>query len=185
MEETDEMVVLRVRAGDKEAFGVLILRYETKLLRYARKFLLFNETGEDLVQDVFIKAYVNLNSFNAEKRFSPWLYRIAHNEFINELKRRGRAPLPFFDTDTIFPHPVANETSDGPTQDAETKRMLDAVIGELSPKYREPLLLCFFEEMSYEDIADVLQIPTSTVGVRIKRGKDRLRDLYEQAYGAR
>ena len=182
MHETDEAVVLRVRNGDKDAFGVLIERYEEKLLRYARKFLLFNETGEDLVQDVFIKAYVNLNSFDAGKRFSPWLYRIAHNEFINELKRRGKAPLPFFDADTVFPHPVAKETSDGEARDSETKRMLDGVIAKLDHKYREPLLLFFFEEMSYEDIADVLQVPVSTVGVRIKRGKERLRDLYTQAY---
>jgi RNA polymerase sigma-70 factor (ECF subfamily) len=178
MHETDEVIAERVKNGDKESFGILIERYEEKLTRYARKFLFFREDGSDLVQDVFIKAYVNINSFDTGQKFSPWVYRIAHNEFINELKRKQNAPVPFFDPDTIFPHPIARETTDQHAQDEEMKRLLDSALVKLEVKYRESLVLYFYEGMSYQDIADVLQVPTSTVGVRISRGKERLRNLY-------
>lgn len=178
MEQTDEEVALQVQKGDKEAFGILIGRYEKKLLRYARKFLFFYEDGSDLVQDVFIKAYTNIQEFDVQKRFSPWVYRIAHNEFINELKRKQKAPLPFFDPDTLFPHPISGETSDSFANTKELKDILNKSLEQLEAKYREPLVLYFFEELSYQDIGEVLQIPVSTVGVRLKRGRDRLRSLY-------
>ena len=177
MHETDEEVAGRVKRGDREAFGILIERYEEKLTRYARRFLFYDDTGTDLVQDVFIKAYVSINSFDTGKRFSPWIYRIAHNEFINELKRKKKSAVPFFNPDTIFPHPVAPETADKYARDEEAREMLDTALEKLEVKYREPLVLYFFEEMSYRDIADVLRIPISTVGVRISRGKEQLRSM--------
>ncbi len=92
-EETDEMIASRVQAGDSEAFGELVERYQEKLLRYARKFLFDLDEARDPVQDVFIKAYQNIQSFDATRRFSPWIYRIAHNEFVNALKQRSARSL--------------------------------------------------------------------------------------------
>src|SRR3954463_6498094 len=88
MNETDEQVALAVQAGASNRFGELVERYEAKLLRYARKFLLDPDDAQDIVQDIFIKAYENLQSFDVSRRFSPWIYRIAHNEFVNALKKR-------------------------------------------------------------------------------------------------
>jgi len=86
-EETDEAIALRVQGGDGEVFGELIERYQAKLSRYARKFLLDPDDAADIVQDIFIKSYQNIQSFDATRRFSPWIYRIAHNEFVNALKK--------------------------------------------------------------------------------------------------
>ena len=176
-EQTDEEIVTRVQSGDQEAFGTLIERYEAKLMRYARKFLVDSDECQDLVQEAFIKAYVNVQSFDTDKRFSPWMYRIAHNEFVNALKKKSRAPTVSFDPDTLLPHPIAPETSDGESIKQEMRRMLDKYLAGLNPKYREPLVLFYFEDMDYKQIANVLEIPMSTVGVRLKRGKNMLKNM--------
>ena len=80
---SDEKIAARVQEDEIEAFGILVERYEVKMLRYGKKFLTQYEDIEDAVQDVFIKAYTNIQSFNTSMSFSPWLYRIAHNTFIN------------------------------------------------------------------------------------------------------
>lgn len=181
-EITDEALAARVQRGETEAFGQLVERYEAKLLRYARKFLFGYEDAEDIVQDVFLKAYMNIRGFNIGRRFSPWIYRIAHNEFINAIKRKGREPLSFFDPDTFFPHPQARETADGPLHTEELRRELDTHLDKLDAKYREPLVLFFFADLNYQEIADVMHIPISTVGVRLKRGKDMLRQYINPSH---
>lgn len=174
---TDEEIARKVQEGNADMFGVLIERYEDKLLRYARRFLFDRDEGKDLVQDAFIKAYVNIKSFLLMQRFSPWMYRIAHNEFINALRKKTRFPRFSLDADTIFPHPIAKETADGEMERKELAATLDRHLGELDIKYREPLVLYYFEEMDYATIADVLQIPVATVGVRLKRGRERVRAM--------
>lgn len=185
MEKSDEEIAKRVQGGDADAFGILIDRYEAKLVRYARKFLIFDSEATDMVQDVFIKAYSNMQRFNVKKRFSPWIYRIAHNAFINEIKRREKAPVSFYDPDTIFPHPVADEQTDTLAQEKERVHAMQQSLATLSVKYREPLVLYYFENMSYKDISEVLRIPTSTVGIRIRRGKEQLQkqsEIIKQKY---
>ena len=171
---SDEQLASQVQKGDTQAFGVLVERYQAKMLRYAHKFLLA-DSSEDAVQEVFIKVYQNINSFDASQRFSPWVYRIAHNEFINHLKKSGREQLSFFDPDTFFPHPIAKETAEGETERNEAKKTVVAGLDKLDAKYREALVLFYLEELSYKEISDVLKIPVATVGVRIKRAKDALK----------
>lgn len=176
MQKTDEELAALVMSGDSEIFGELVERYEKRLLRYARKFLFGREDMEDLVQDVFLKAYQNIQSFSADKRFSPWIYRIAHNVFINKLKRRKFEPMNFFpDADTLFPHPVSSENADSESIREEVKKQINESMDAVGVKYKEVLVLHYFEEMSYKEISEVLEIPVSTVGVRIKRGKEKLK----------
>ncbi len=177
---TDEHIASLVQAGDANAFGVLIERYESKLKRYARKFLNSKEDIKDLVQDVFIKSYTNIQSFDLKQRFSPWIYRIAHNVFVNELKKKERGSFIFFDTDTILPHLPAKETTDGELLDAELAAELDTLLNKIKPKYREILVLHYLEELSYREISDILQIPVTTVGVRMNRGRVKLKTCFEE-----
>jgi len=174
---TDEEIVKMVQSGDSESFGVLIEKYEGKIKRYARKFISSIEDIQDVVQEIFIKTYSNIQSFDLDKRFSPWVYRIAHNEIINTLRKREKLPMLFFDPDTVFPHPISHEKTDSLAKDEETKKSLDKCFEKLSPKYREPLVLYYLEEMDYKAISDVLQIPVPTVGIRLKRGKEILKSL--------
>ncbi len=181
MEElTDEDICIKVQQGDTQIFGTLVDRYEQKLKRYARRFLLDSLDGEDIVQNVFIKAYVNIQSFNTSMKFSSWIYRIAHNEFINAIRKRGTDNLSFFDPDTLFPHPIAKENPVKDLQDKETKELLDSYLNQLDSKYREPLILYYYEDMDYQGISEILHIPVSTVGVRLSRGKQALQAIYLQ-----
>lgn len=179
MSQNDEEIVRRIQQGEKQAFGEIVERYEKKILRYARRFLLEETDAADLTQEVFIKAYVNIRSFDSKRRFSPWLYRIAHNEFITALRKKKREPLPLFETDSFLPRSLVVVPDDFFDR-AESKKKLDACLGELDARYREPLILYYFEQLSYQDIADILQVPPSTVGTRLKRGRNKLKEIYER-----
>src|SRR4030042_4516311 len=86
---TDEEVAARVQSGDAESFGILMERYEDRLLRYARKFLAEQMDAEDCVQAAFIKAYENIRGYDHKRKFSSWMYRIVHNELVDELGTCG------------------------------------------------------------------------------------------------
>ena len=176
----DEEIAQVVQAGQTEFFGLLLQRYEAKILRYGYKFLSQRQDIEDLVQEVFIKAYTNIQSFDVNRKFSSWLYRIAHNTFVNALKKKDKQPLLFFDPDTLFPHPIAKEKTDQDINIREMKEMLEYCLNNLSGKYREPLILYYLEELSYQEISDIMRIPVSTVGVRIKRGKEQIKKLCKE-----
>ncbi|MCK5044870.1 RNA polymerase sigma factor [Candidatus Parcubacteria bacterium] len=178
--QTDEEIARRVQSGEVEPFGALVQRYEAKITRYAKRFLFNYNDIEDLVQNVFLKAYVNIQSFDRSRKFSSWLYRIAHNEFINTIKKKGKEPLPFFDPDTIFPHPVAKENIEKDIDNKELRQTLEKYLNKLNPKYREPLVLYYFEEFNYKEIADILHIPIATVGVRLRRGRKTMKSLCEK-----
>jgi len=175
-EISDEIIVGRVQGGDVDEFASLMDRYEKKITRYGKKFLSQPDDIKDIVQEIFTKAYVNIKSFDCKRKFSPWIYRIAHNEFVNALKKKKSEKLAFVDFDLFFPHPAAKETADSDIERADLRRLLDDYIGKLPVKYREPLILYYFEEMGYREIADVLRLPVSTVGVRLQRGKALLKD---------
>lgn len=174
------MAATSVQRGDQEAFGILVTRYEEKLLRYGRKFLSSSEDIEDIVQDVFLSCYQNIQSFDASQKFSPWIYRIAHNAFVNGLRRHKRSPLVFVDFDALLAHPAYEDPVPREREQAEVKRMIDQSLKALGPKYREVLVLYYLEELSYKEIADIVQVPTGTVGVRIKRAKEALKQAYSK-----
>ncbi|MCA9356746.1 RNA polymerase sigma factor [Candidatus Nomurabacteria bacterium] len=181
-ERTDEEIAAVVQAGNIYDFGELVLRYEPKMMRYARKFLSCQEDIEDLVQDVFIKAYSNLQSFDTSLRFSPWLYRIAHNTFVNELKRKSRFSLGVFEADVLLPQLPAKESSDDQVLETELKGEMELHLAKLAPKYREVIILHYFDEFSYQEISDIMQIPITTVGVRILRAKNKLKQTLKKLY---
>jgi RNA polymerase sigma-70 factor (ECF subfamily) len=175
--ETDEQIATHVQAGHSDEFGELIARYQSKLMRYARKFLLDTDDATDIVQDIFIKAYENIQSFDTSRRFSPWIYRIAHNEFVNALKKRSASRIFTFDVDTLFPHLPAVETADSATLERDLRATLESHLDKLDAKYREPLILYYLESMDYKEISEILQIPISTVGVRLARARASLQKI--------
>lgn len=174
---SDEEIVSLIIQGNKDLFGEIIDRYESKLTRYVKRFTQQPDDVADVVQIVFIKAYVNLQSFDVSRSFNSWIYRIAHNESVTHLKKKGNEKVSFIDFDTFFPHPFADDSSEDRALARETKELLDTSLAQLSLKYREILVLYYYEELSYQEIADVLHIPIATVGVRIKRGKEALHTL--------
>ena len=187
-QQSDEAVAKLVQGGEQDAFGILVERYEEKLLRYGRKFLSRSEDIEDIVQEVFMSCYQNLQGFDSSQKFSPWIYRIAHNAFVNGLRKNKRSPLVFVDFDAFVAHPIYEDPAPREREQVEIKKMIEKGLASLSPKYREVLVLYYLEELSYKEIADIIKVPTGTVGIRIKRAKDALKQTYDalnlEDYGA-
>ncbi len=177
--KTDEELVRLVLKNKTEAFDVLAKRYEKKLLRYGRKFLYNYENIEDVVQNVLTKAYVNIRSFDPSRKFSPWIYRIAHNEFINLIKKEKKEPFLFFETDVIFSFP-AKENFLKDIEIKEEREEIERYLHRLKEKYREPIVLYYFEGKDYQEISDILRIPISTVGTRLKRGRSEIKKLLHE-----
>ncbi len=174
-QKTDEELAVLVQGKNEQAFGVLMSRYQPKLLRYGRKFLSDNAPIEDAVQEVFIKTYENLQSFDATRSFSPWIYRIAHNTFVNALRTISRQPFIAVDVDLFASH-AAYEID--PAADEEREQMRSQVergLQELPPIYREIIILYYLENLSYRDIANVLHVPVGTVGIRLRRAREALK----------
>lgn len=180
-EKKDEEIARLIQSGQLGFFDILIERYEVKIRRYARKFLSEQEDINDVLQDIFIKVYKNIQGFDPKRKFSSWLYRIAHNELINVLKKKKKNPLPLFDLDVFFPHYSRNNNNvKQEINRQEMSKMIDKCLAQLSAKYREPMILYYFEDLSYQEIADILEIPISTVGIRLKRAKEIIRKIYQK-----
>ena len=174
---TDEEVVRKVQGGDIESFGILVERYETKLKRYARKFLMGKDDTDDLVQDVFLHTYENIQSMDTSRKFSPWIYRIAHNTFVNAIRKRENSRRVYLDFDTILPSLRSDHATDDDVIRKEEKELVEKTLKKIGEKYREVLVLYYIEELSYEEIADILGIPIATVGVRLRRGKENAKKI--------
>jgi RNA polymerase sigma-70 factor (ECF subfamily) len=180
---TDAELIAAVVAGAQAPFQVLMERHQQAVFGYLYRLLLQDvETARDLTQSVFLKAYQHLASVERSRPFEPWLFRIAHNEAANHLRTRARrreAPLDEEATERLSdPAGVSPEET---RSAAEERRAVRDALARLKPKYREVLMLHFYEEKSYEEIAEILSLSLGTVSTLIRRGKERLRALLEPA----
>lgn len=178
---SDEQLVAIIRENDKELFGEIIRRYQTRLRHYLRKFVKHPDELEDVLQEVFIKVYRNLYGFDIEKKFSPWIYRISHNEALNHIKKYRRESVSLDETELHIVDERIDIKSD--LESAQAKELIGELLGTMKEKYRAPLILYLFEEKTYDEIGDILRIPVSSVGTLIMRGKKHLKKLLEEVYG--
>ena len=172
---SDEEVVEITRTKDKEAYVEVVKRYQEKLMRYARYLVSDDERASDVVQEAFIKAYINLNSFDTKRKFSSWIYRIVHNGAINLTNKYKKEKPLFEDIDLDSGINIEKEYTQ-----KEVRKMVRSCLEELPLLYREPLSLYFLEEKSYSEISDILRIPTGTVGTRIKRAKSVMKQICQR-----
>ena len=173
--QTDEELALLLQDGKEEPLSILMDRYGPKLLRYGKKFLSNQNNIEDIVQEVFIKVYQNINSFDTRQKFSPWIYRIAHNSFINRLRTIHKEPLLSFDFDTLINHTVYEDPMVNEKEYEEMRVLVTKGLEKLSPLYREIVTLHYFEDLGYQEIADILHVPIGTVGIRLRRAREQLK----------
>lgn len=172
---TDEKVVELVRKDNKEYFAELIDRYQAKLLRYAGSILGEKDKAADVVQSAFIKAYVNLNGFNLNKKFSSWIYRIVHNEAMN-LIIKDKKLIPMLE-EVEFDSGIDIEDD---FIKKEITTHTHNCLSKLPRMYAEPLELYYLEDKNYEEISDILRLPTGTVGTRINRAKKLMKILCQK-----
>lgn len=174
---SDESIVAEITAGNVEMFAEIMARYEAKLTRYVIYLIHDNGTATDVVQETFIKAYQNLNSFNTKYKFSSWIYRIAHNEAMNAIKKHR-----FLYSEEVddLPSKEYEQNISELIDDDLLKINVHDCLRQLEPKYREVIQLVYFENMKYDDVSDVLHIPSSTVGVWLSRAKSKLKLICTQ-----
>ncbi len=172
---TDEQLIVEIREKNKELYSEVMRRYQTKLSHYLKKFFRSQDELDDVLQETFIKAYKNLYGFDVDKKFSSWIYRIAHNEAVNYIKKNFKKTISLDETEWE----IVDKKLDLHDQ-IDNKQLGERIqhgLVELKEKYREPLILYFFEQKTYEEISDILHLPRNTVGILIMRGKIKLKEI--------
>lgn len=178
---TDEELV-RASLSDKECFGVLVERYAPRLRSYiGRVGVQSPEDREDIVQETFVRAYMNLHDVDTSLQFSSWLYRIAHNQTMTFFRKRKARPeghsteLPDSELDTFA------SASDvfGESARAFDAQKLREVLTTLPRDYYDIVILRYFEHKSYDEISDILSLAPGTVATRLNRAKARLKKIMQ------
>jgi len=177
----DQEIIAYVKE-DKECYRMLIDRYQEKLTRYVRRISgAPAESIEDIVQDVFLKVYINLNSYDPEKSFSSWIYRIAHNETINYWRKNKKKNDMVVSLES---ESALGNLRDGRNVEAEVFGKMNGalalkVLEGINEKYRDAIMMNHLEEASYREISEKLEVPIGTVGTLISRGRKMLREHLE------
>ena len=170
-----------MQKGNKNAYSHLTERYSKKLFTYIFHFVGDKNETEDILQNVFSKTYKNLNRFDVSRKFSSWIYRIAHNESINFLKRRNKRYIVSWEdiatTKDKLDTATNEEIPEEKWEHMEIVREIDAALEKLPPKYKQVLKLRYFQEYSYEEIGDLLGKPVNTIGTLINRAKRKLLEI--------
>lgn len=172
----------RLSSENPEFFGALMERYEAPLLRYIRRLSsLPNEDAEDILQETFIKAYRNINDYDSDAKFSSWIYRIAHNQTIDTIRKRKGSRASFSIDENDAAQFLRAATDIGmEAERSDTLARIAAIIRTLPETYREALILRFLEEKSYEEIMDILRLPKGSVATLVHRGKKILHDRMKE-----
>jgi len=178
----DNQLVRKVMENDKELYSILVQRYQNRLYPYIFRLTNNREESADILQEVFLKAYKNLKGFNQKKKFSSWIYRIAHNESVNWLKKNTKFKKKSIDEDENKID-FADKT-DLPSQFSlvREKEELIKKLDQLPIKYKEVLILRYLEEKSYEEIGEIIKKSQNAVGILITRAKKKLKELYNEEY---
>lgn len=180
--KTDQELVQESLA-DRHAFAALVAKYEAPLRRYVKRLGINSpEDADDVLQEAFIKAYVNLNDYDPSLPFGAWMYRITHNETISHFRKQRVRPRTVETEEDLA---IFENIADGSDIPAETDKQILKVavhksLAALPEQYRNVLVLRFLEEKSYDEIAEILQIPSGTVATYISRGKRELKDMLKK-----
>ncbi len=179
-DKTDEEIV-KLSLADQEYFLHIIKRYKLKLYRYVLRISNIDpEEAEDILQEVFMKVYKNLNDFDDSLKFSSWIYRITHNQVISNFRKiTARPQKTGFDLDDDIIKNIASEFN--LIKDVDDKILqtsIAKVLDEMSVKYKEVLVLKFLEEKSYNEISDIIKKPIGTVGSMMNRAKKEFKEKF-------
>ena len=177
---TDEELIERFQNGDLYAFELIVKRYKNQLLNFIYRFLGNAEEAEDLVQETFLRVYRNRKAYQKVAKFSTWIYTIAGNLAKTELRKRKRRR--FFSISELGYNDKDYDISDenyNPEKDVDGRikeSIIHEKIMELSPKFREVIILRDVQQLSYEEISEIVNIPLGTVKSRVNRGRLKLQE---------
>jgi RNA polymerase sigma-70 factor (ECF subfamily) len=181
----DADLVREAIAGNPLSFQLLVERYQGRLFALARHYTSSPVEVEDIVQDTFLKAYSRLDTFQYQSAFYTWLYRIATNTVLDFLKRRGRCPVQAVEDPELVGSPENDQRivrPDARLEQEEIAAITHTILEGMPEIFRTVLVMREFEEMAYQEIADVLDISIGTVESRLFRARARFKEKLVTQY---
>ena len=184
----DNLLVRNTLKGDAESFRLLVDRYRNPLFRLAYRLTKSRDEAEDLAQESFVRAYENLVKFDQERNFFTWLYTICMNLTINKLKAKNYRyhHADWEGQEEIIAAPIQGELSrelnegEQRIDGKDKKKVLDQILQKIPDEYRAVIILRYQEELSYQEISEVLNISINLAKVRVHRGIEKLKNLFFQ-----
>lgn len=180
----EQQWVEAARGGDKHAFSRLVQAYQRPVFNLTYRMLGSSEEAEDAAQETFLRAYSRLGQYDPQMKFSTWVFSIANHHCIDRLRKRRATYI------SIDDNPVLENLVEGTPQpehqalEREQGAELQSLVGMLDPDYRTPLVLRYWEELSYEEIAQSMGVTVAAVKSRLFRARQQLMALYEQNQSA-
>jgi RNA polymerase sigma-70 factor (ECF subfamily) len=181
MGSIEEKLIKKIKKGDRDAFAELVELYKDKIYQVAYRLVGNAQEAEDVAQETFLRVYANLGHYDPAYKFSTWVYRIATNLSIDLLRKRKlvysidkEAP----GTDGIDWHDRLADQQPNPEEQTITGELqvqVQQAIDSLSPKYRAIMILRYIEDLSLQEISEVVKLPISTIKTRIHRGRESLK----------
>ncbi|HHY54256.1 MAG TPA: sigma-70 family RNA polymerase sigma factor [Chloroflexi bacterium] len=180
MSEQEQMWVQQARRGDRSAFSRLVEAYQRPVFNLTYRMLGSVEEAEDAAQEAFLRAYSRLGQYDPEMKFSTWLFSIANHYCIDRLRKRRTTQI------SIDDNPVLqNLEGDDPRPERhalqqEARIEVQNMLDRLAPEYRTPLVLRYWEDLSYEEIAESMNVTVATVKSRLFRARQQLAAIYKE-----
>ena len=173
---SDEKLILRFQEGDINAYNELVKRYKDRLLNFVLRYFNNVEQAEDVVQDTLIKLYTHASYYKNVAKFSTWIFTIAKNNALTELRKKKRKKTDSLWTDDgqVIDINSKEESLDSKVQNEIAIDQLNKFLDEIPENFRMAVVLRDFQELSYEEISKILEIPIGTIKSRINRGRIQL-----------
>ena len=167
------------RRGDKQAFSQLVQAYQRPVFNLTYRMLGNSEEAEDAAQETFLRAYARLSQYDPQMKFSTWVFSIANHHCIDRLRKRRATHISIDDNPVLENLQEDSPQPEHQALDREQSIELQGLINLLEPEYRTPLVLRYWEEMSYEEIAEAMGVTVAAVKSRLFRARQQLMALYE------
>ncbi len=170
--DSDDAIIAAVREGDTESFGILVRKYEDFVYTLVFGMIRTNEPARDISQEVFLRAYKGIRRFEHNSSFKTWLYRIAYNTTLAHISREKSRSKALEEN--------VHEPKDDTYKNRSLKMTLEKLIGMLKPDLRAVVILHYYDDLKYEEIAEVLACPIGTVKIRLYRAKYELKRMWDK-----
>jgi len=183
--DDDQVLIKKIRKGNKAAFEELMRKYNRKIFNFVIRMVRNDEVAVELTQDFFIKIYTVIDKYNFEYKFSTWAYRICYNLVIDHI-RKNQIQIESLDNDTVSQKEIVSsenyvkDVGFRILSDEEVKTHLWKLVDGIPLKFREVILLRYIQELKYEEIADISGLPVGTVKNRIFKAKEMLKQEIEK-----
>ena len=174
-DDPETALIKEVALGDRQSFKLLFVRYEKPLLAYMMKTLGDRQVAEEMVNDVMFEVWKQARLFRGNSRLSTWIFGIAHNKALNQLRRKGRRNV--VGLEAVEDIANGQKSPQQLAEERDVRERIKSAIEELPPQQREVVELTFYHGFSYEEIARILKCPAGTVKTRMFYARQRLREV--------